>query len=55
MHSGKRFLHLKRGDLEPFRGVRAQRGGKLPRGFQNVTGLEVVRDRPDEEVEPLPS
>jgi topoisomerase-4 subunit A len=54
VHSGKRFLHLKRGDLEAFRGVRAQRGGKLPRGFQNVTGLEVVSDKAPED-EPLPS
>ena len=55
VHAGKRFLHLKRGELEGFRGVRAQRGGKLPRGFQNVTLLEVVSDRPEEESEPQPS
>jgi topoisomerase-4 subunit A len=45
VHAGKRYLHLKRTELEAFRGVRAQRGGKLPRGFQNVTALEVVRER----------
>jgi topoisomerase-4 subunit A len=54
VHSGKRFLHLKRGELEAFRGARAQRGGKLPRGFQNITLLEVVSDRAPEP-EPLPS
>jgi topoisomerase-4 subunit A len=45
VHAGRRYLHLKRTELEAFRGTRAQRGGKLPRGFQNVTGLEVVRER----------
>jgi topoisomerase-4 subunit A len=54
VHSGKRFLHLKRGELEVFHGTRAQRGGKLPRGFQNVTALEVVSERVAEP-EPLPS
>jgi topoisomerase IV subunit A len=42
VHSGKRFYQIKKGDLEHFRGARAQRGGRLPRGFQNVTALEVV-------------
>ena len=45
VHAGRRYLHLKRTELEAFRGARAQRGGKLPRGFQNVTSLEVVRER----------
>lgn len=27
-------------EYEPFKGKRAQRGNKLPRGFQNVSGLE---------------
>ena len=45
VHAGRRYLHLKRTELEAFRGARAQRGGKLPRGFQNVTALEVVRER----------
>jgi topoisomerase-4 subunit A len=43
--SGKRHYQIKKADLELFHGARAQRGGRLPRGFQNVTALEVVGDR----------
>jgi topoisomerase-4 subunit A len=42
VHSGKRYLNMKASEYEPFKGKRAQRGNKLPRGFQNVSGLEVV-------------
>lgn len=42
IHSGKRYLNLKGGELEPFQGARARRGEKLPRGFQGVTRVEVV-------------
>ena len=42
VHAGKRYINLKPSELEPFAGQRAQRGGKLPKGFTNVTGLEVV-------------
>jgi topoisomerase IV subunit A len=42
VHAGKRYLNLKPAELEPFAGQRAQRGGRLPKGFTNVTGLEVV-------------
>ncbi len=52
--AGKRFYQIKKGDLELFRGARAQRGGRLPRGFHNVTGLEVVGDTRGD-VEPPPS
>ena len=38
--AGKRFLNLRPGNLTDFAGKRGQRGKKLPRGFQNVTGLE---------------
>ena len=38
--AGKRFLNLRPGNLTDFTGKRGQRGRKLPRGFQNVTGLE---------------
>ncbi len=38
--AGKRFLNLRPGNLTDFAGKRGQRGRKLPRGFQNVTGLE---------------
>jgi len=40
--SGQRFLKLKLKDLEHYVGARAQRGHKLPRGFQKVDGLDVV-------------
>ena len=42
VHAGKRFYQVKKSDLEHFHGARAQRGGRLPRGFQAVTALEAV-------------
>ena len=42
VHAGKRYLTLKPGNLDQYRGERGRRGRKLPRGFQNVTRLEVV-------------
>ncbi|HXU29203.1 MAG TPA: DNA topoisomerase IV subunit A [Thermoanaerobaculia bacterium] len=41
LHAGKRYLAFRPSELEPFAGKRAQRGAKLPRGFQNVGSLEV--------------
>jgi topoisomerase-4 subunit A len=41
VHAGKRYINLKPSEFEPFSGQRAQRGAKLPRGFQNVSALEV--------------
>jgi topoisomerase-4 subunit A len=41
VHAGKRFLNMKPADYAAFEGGRALRGNKLPRGFQNVTALEV--------------
>jgi topoisomerase IV subunit A len=41
VHAGKRYINLKAAEYDPFLGERAQRGAKLPRGFQNVSGLEV--------------
>ena len=41
VHSGKRYLVMKGGDLEHYRGERGRRGHKLPRGFQKVDKLEV--------------
>ena len=38
VQSGKRTLTLKPADLEHYRGERARRGNKLPRGFQTVDG-----------------
>ncbi|HIG41307.1 MAG: DNA topoisomerase IV subunit A [bacterium] len=42
--SGKRYLKLKINDLEHYRGERARRGLKLPRGFQKVDAAHVERD-----------
>ncbi len=39
LESGKRTLTLKRTDIEVYLGARAQRGRKLPRGFQRVQTL----------------
>ena len=41
VQSGKRTLNLKIDDLEHYRGERARRGMKLPRGFQKVDGVLV--------------
>ena len=41
VYSGKRHLNMRASEYEPFKGKRAQRGNKLPRGFQNVSALEV--------------
>ena len=43
--AGKRFTSLKRADLDEYIGKRAQRGLKLPRGFQNVTSIRAWNDR----------
>ena len=40
--AGRRHLSLTWKDVEHYRGERGRRGRKLPRGFQNVSGLEVV-------------
>jgi topoisomerase-4 subunit A len=40
--AGRRHLSLSWKDIEHYRGERGRRGRKLPRGFQNVSGLEVV-------------
>ena len=41
VHSGKRYLVLKRADLDAYEGERGRRGNKLPRGFQNVDRIEL--------------
>jgi topoisomerase-4 subunit A len=41
VHAGKRYLNMKPSEYAPFSGARAQRGSRLPRGFQNVGALEV--------------
>ena len=40
VNAGKRYTNLKPSDLESYIGKRAQRGLKLPRGFQNVSSIE---------------
>ncbi len=40
--AGQRHLRMRAQDLESYRGERARRGRKLPRGFQKVDGLEVA-------------
>ena len=40
--AGNRHLTIKGRDLDAYRGERGKRGGRLPRGFQRVEGLEVI-------------
>jgi topoisomerase-4 subunit A len=42
--AGQRYLRMGRKDIEHFRGDRAHRGRKLPRGFQRVTRIEPAQD-----------
>jgi topoisomerase-4 subunit A len=42
--AGQRYLRMGARDIEHFRGERAHRGRKLPRGFQRVTKIELARD-----------
>jgi topoisomerase IV subunit A len=45
VHAGKRHTNLKGADLAIYAGKRAQRGLKLPRGFQNVSLIRAWHDR----------
>jgi topoisomerase-4 subunit A len=47
VYAGKRHMKLKFADLEHYQGERGRRGNKLPRGFQNVDAMEVVRKGDD--------
>jgi topoisomerase IV subunit A len=40
-YSGKRYITLKRADLDNYQGERGRRGNKLPRGFQKVDAVSV--------------
>jgi topoisomerase-4 subunit A len=42
VYSGKRHLTLKFTDLEHYKGERARRGHKLPRGFQKIDQVELL-------------
>ena len=43
IYAGKRHLKLKPADLEHYYSERGRRGHKLPRGFQKVERMEVIR------------
>jgi topoisomerase-4 subunit A len=45
VHAGKRYTNLKPSDLETYMGKRAQRGLKLPRGFQSVDTIRAWNER----------
>jgi len=40
VYSGKQYLSIKFPDLTNYIGHRARRGNMLPKGYQNVVGLE---------------
>ena len=42
IHSGKKFKSMNLRELEEYRIERGKRGRKLPRGYQNVTAIEVI-------------
>ncbi len=42
--AGQRYLRMGAKDIEHFKGERAHRGRKLPRGFQRVTKIELAGD-----------
>ncbi|MCP3689130.1 MAG: DNA topoisomerase IV subunit A, partial [Gammaproteobacteria bacterium] len=42
VHAGKKYKSMNLKELEEYRVERGKRGRKLPRGYQNVTALEVV-------------
>ena len=42
VRAGKQFKTIKAAELEEYRAERAKRGTLLPKGYQNVTGLEIV-------------
>ena len=44
VHSGKRHINLTIDELEHYRGERARRGLKLPRGFQKVDKVVLQRE-----------
>ncbi len=52
IHAGKHFLRLKSGNQESYTGKRGLRGKKLPRGFQNVSDMEVLP--PEDLTEEMP-
>jgi topoisomerase IV subunit A len=49
VHAGKRTLTLSAYNMTVYLGDRARRGRKLPRGFRNVTEIEILRPKIEEE------
>ncbi|WP_422473203.1 DNA topoisomerase IV subunit A [Endozoicomonas sp. ALB032] len=49
LYAGKRHVTLKPADIEHYHGERGRRGNKLPRGFQKVDSVEVIRANKEEE------
>ncbi|MCP4701404.1 MAG: DNA topoisomerase IV subunit A [Gammaproteobacteria bacterium] len=45
LHAGKRHITLKPRDIDAYTGERAQRGRKLPKGFQRVDMMQIVRPK----------
>ena len=45
IYSGKHFLRLKPENQEKYMGKRGYRGKKLPRGYQNVSRIEILYDQ----------
>jgi len=43
IHAGKRHVNMKFSELDHYKGERGRRGNKLPRGFQKVDRVEVVK------------
>src|SRR5699024_4084191 len=48
VHAGRRHMNLPPKDLAHYEGERGRRGAKLPRGFQNVTRVEVEHGQASE-------
>ena len=42
VRAGKQFKTIKAAELEEYRAERAKRGTLLPKGYQNVTSLEIA-------------
>ncbi|MBV1912125.1 MAG: DNA topoisomerase IV subunit A [Cycloclasticus sp.] len=42
IYAGKRHINLRLSDLDAYKGKRGQRGAKLPRGYQNPDGIELL-------------
>jgi topoisomerase-4 subunit A len=41
IHAGRQYKNLGPKDLDPYRGARAKRGARLPKGYRNVDRVEV--------------